>query len=193
MKERAVMTRTIGLIGFVTLLALSTGTAFAGKRAGVTLPDSAKVGGKKLVLNGMGVREATVFKIDVYVAGLYLEKKSSDSKSIIASDQNKMLVLRFVRDVDQDDLADAFEEGFDKNGGSAHKSKVKKLASWMADVEEGDTIKLAYSPGKGTVVHVKGKKKGTVEGADFAGILFKIFIGPKPPNTSLRVGLLGTG
>ncbi|MEE8408042.1 MAG: chalcone isomerase family protein [Myxococcota bacterium] len=185
--------RTVGIMGFATLLAVSASTADARQRAGVTLPNFVNLGGKKLVLNGLGIREATVFKINVYVAGLYLEKKASDSSAIIMSDQNKQLILHFVRDVDQDDLADAFTEGFEKNGGSALESKVKKLASWMSDVEEGDRIELSYSPGKGTAVHVRGKKKGTVEGKDFARVLFRIFLGPKPPNTSLRVGLLGTG
>ncbi|HEX6929025.1 MAG TPA: chalcone isomerase family protein, partial [Gammaproteobacteria bacterium] len=55
-----------------TLLAAAF-VAFAGgvsaaELAGVTLPDTASVGGQELVLNGMGLREK--FWVDVYVGAL---------------------------------------------------------------------------------------------------------------------------
>ena len=55
--------------------------------AGVTLPDSTQVAGKTLVLNGVGLR--TKFVVKVYVAGLYLEQKSSDPNAILKSDSPK--------------------------------------------------------------------------------------------------------
>ncbi|MFC1609323.1 chalcone isomerase family protein [Myxococcota bacterium] len=179
------------VLAVAALAALSSSPAAAGKKAGVTMPGSVNVGGKKLVLNGMGIRQATVFNINVYVAGLFLEKMSSDPASIIKSEQNKHLVLHFVRDVDRDDLVDAFEDGFENNGPSSLEPRVKKLIGWMSDVEVGDRIELTYVPKKGTTVSVGGKKKGSVDGADFAGTLLKIFVGPEPPNTSLKTGLLG--
>ena len=43
--------------------------------AGPKVPKSVTVGGKKCVLNGTGMREATVFKVDVYKGALYLPSK----------------------------------------------------------------------------------------------------------------------
>ena len=37
--------------------------------------DKSTVAKKELILNGLGVRLATLFKVKVYVAGLYTEKK----------------------------------------------------------------------------------------------------------------------
>ncbi len=163
----------------------------AATKGGVTLPDSINVEGKPLVLNGLGIREATVFNVDVYVAGLYLEKKSTDPKSIIDGDETKRLTLRFVRDVDRDDLVKAWNEGFEKNGGEKLGAKVKQLCDWMPDMKEGGDLTFTYVPGKGVTVSVNAKTKGTIEGADFAKTMWAIFLGPKPPNAGLKTGLLG--
>ncbi|HEY1965075.1 MAG TPA: chalcone isomerase family protein, partial [Acidobacteriaceae bacterium] len=61
--------------------------------AGVTLPDTAQVGGKTLVLNGLGLR--TKMMVKVYVAGLYLEQKSSDPNAIIKADAPKQIIMKF--------------------------------------------------------------------------------------------------
>ena len=53
--------------------------ACAAELAGVVMPEQVTVDGKTLVLNGLGLREATFLRVDVYVAGLYLEEKSQDA------------------------------------------------------------------------------------------------------------------
>ena len=169
------------------------GAAFAAKKEGVTLPDTVTVEGKDLVLNGLGVREATVFNVNVYVAGLYLEAKSSDGNAIAASEQVKRIDLVFVRDVDKDDITDAWASGFKKNGGdmAALKDRLSKLNSWMSDIKEKDVLSFSYVPTKGVTVSLKGQVKGTIEGADFAKAVFSNFVGPNPPNKGLKNGLLG--
>jgi len=42
-------------------------------------------------------------------------------------------------------------------------------------------------------VEFKGDVKGVVPGADFAQALFRIWLGPSPPNAGLKEGLLGKG
>ncbi|MEQ8272022.1 MAG: chalcone isomerase family protein [Deltaproteobacteria bacterium] len=171
-------------------LSLVPSLAFASKREGVSMKDAAKVGGKKVVLNGMGVRQATVFNVNVYVAGLYLEAKTRDPAEV-TKDGAKKILFHFVRDVDLDDLQDAFEEGFAKNGGGALKDRVKKLNAMMSDMKDGQRMSLEYAPGTGTTVFVLGKKKGVIPGEDFMKVLFTIFVGPKAPNRLLRDGMLG--
>jgi len=173
----------------ISLAAFTASTAHAGSKGGVIMPNTIKVAGKNLALNGMGIREATVFKVDVYVAGLYLETKSKDSKAIIASDTTKRIHMKFVRDVDREDLVKAWKQGFGSAG--ALKDRVKKLNSFMSDIEEGQDMMFTYVPGKGTEVSVKKKNKGLIPGADFGSALIKIWLGPKPPNPGLRNGMLG--
>ena len=45
------------------------------------------------------MREATWLKIKVYVAGLYLEAKSSDADAILRAELPKRIVFVFVRSV----------------------------------------------------------------------------------------------
>jgi len=110
------------------------GQAAAGELAGVALPDRITLDSKTLVLNGMGLREATWLKVDVYVAGLYLESKSSDPEAIIGSEQTKRLVMKFVRSVGRDDLRKAWNEGFEKSAGesTALRDRIATFNSWMS-------------------------------------------------------------
>lgn len=171
-----------------------TGVAAAGDKAGVSMPDKIDVGGKPLVLNGMGLREATWLKVDVYVAGLYLETVSSDAGAIIASQQTKRLVLRFVRDVDRGDILKAWNGGFKGNATvklETIQPLIDRLNAWMGDFEKGDTLVFTFVPGAGVQVDVNGARKGVLAGEDFGRSLLAIWLGPKPPTGALKKGLLG--
>jgi hypothetical protein len=172
---------------------LATGVAHAKSKSGVTVPDTVEVEGKTLQLNGLGTREATMFNVDVYVGALYLETKSSDANQILQSQQIKRLDLNFVRDVDRDDITDAWNDGFKKNGADVAKLKprIDKLNGWMAEMKKKDVLSFTYVPEKGLTVSVKGQVKGTIEGADFGQAFLAIWLGPKPPNGGLKKGLLG--
>jgi len=177
----------------VLVMDIRSGTA--GQLAGVSLPDQVAVDGRTLVLNGMGLREATLLRLHVYVAGLYLEARSSDAARILAADDTKRLLLHFVRDVGHDSLVGAWNEGFAKNGGPALpglRNRVETLNAWMVDVKRGDTLTFTQIPGRGVVVEVKGHAKGTLGGADFSRALWGIWLGDQPPNQKLKMGLLGS-
>jgi hypothetical protein len=177
----------------IALVTAFVGSAVAGTKAGVTMPDSIQVAGKRLVLNGMGLREATMFKVDVYVAGLYLETPSADATAIVRSDQTKRLVLRFVRDVGRGDIVKAWREGFQHNAtvpASQIQGEIDQLDGWMKDMSDGDTLTFTYVPNQGVAVDVNGARKGVLPGEAFASSLFAIWLGAKPPTGELKAGLL---
>lgn len=179
---------------FSLLLCAWSMPALAGKKAGVTMPDTIKVADKTLVLNGMGLREATVFKVDVYVVGLYVEEKSQNGAAIAASRKVKRMHLRFVRDVDRDDITEAWDNGFKKVAGKNLdnlKKRIETLKKWTEGVDDGKSIMLTYVPDKGVTFATNGKIKGTIEGDDFAEALFSIWLGDKSPYGGMRSGLLG--
>ena len=177
-----------------TLSVLAPPRALAAGLAGVTLPDHVEAEGKSLVLNGLGLRKATLFKVSVYVAGLYLEEKSSDPQRILEAPQVKRIVMQFVRGVGRKDLVKAWQESFAENapaGMAPLQPRVDTLNSFMSDVAKGESIAFTYAPGKGVTVEMKGQGKGPIPGEDFARALFGIWLGPKPPNPDLKSGLLG--
>lgn len=167
--------------------------AAAAECVGVAFPDQLEVDGKVLVLNGLGLREATMLKIDVYVAGLYLERKSGDPATILGTEQTLRFAMRFVRDVEREDIVEAFTEGYENAADNldALGDRIATLNRWMPSVADGDRLAFTYRPGKGLEVQVGDTVRGTIPGPDFARATLAIWLGDEPPNPGIKTGLLG--
>ena len=186
------MRKTFILLAVVVFLLAPICDLHAASLAGVTLPDTVQVGGTTLVLNGLGLRKKFVVK--VYVAGLYLQQKSSDPDAIIKADAPKRIVMQFVRDVSKSQIADAFNEGFNNNAPDAEKTMkadIDRLLGALEPVKEGDQMVFTYVPGTGTVFAINGKEKLTIGAPAFGPVLFSVWLGPKPPTADLKKGMLG--
>ena len=170
------------------------GAADAATCGDVQFADTTTVGSSDLVLNGLGVREATMFNVDVYVAGLYIPEKSVDGAAIIAANQPWQLLLKFVHDADAADVRDAFQNGFHRvTGGElgSMQDRIARLDAQIVDIKEGDYLSLTYDPvAASTVINLNGMS-GSIEGADFANALLRMSVGQDTPNQQLRAGLLG--
>jgi hypothetical protein len=186
-------TKRILLPAFV-VVALGASIAHGKECKGVNFPDQAQVEGSNLTLNGLGLRQATAFKVNVYVAALYVAKTSSDPNALLGSNAPSELVLQFVRNVGADDLRKGWSEGFEKNSKSqlpALKERIDMLNGWMADVKTGERLTFTQKPGAGVSVNVNGTVKGTIKGDDFSKAFLSIWLGADPPNPEIKVGLLG--
>lgn len=165
-------------------------SADAATLAGVTLPDSATVGGQPVVLNGIGLREK--YMIDVYVAGLYLTSKTTSAEQAITQDAPKRIVMSMVRDLTKEQLAESIQEAAAKQSLSAEaQAGIDQLSGWMAAVPEGGKVVLDYIPGQGTSLSISGSSKGTVAGTATMQAIWRIYLGSPPVTEDLRRGLLG--
>lgn len=185
--------KLIFLLAGVSVL-LGIGTVHARECAGISFPEELRSGGATLKLNGLGLREATVFKVDVYVAALYVVQTSPSADAILNSNTPKELILRFVRDVDRADVNKGWQEGFEKNAEGALpllKERIEAFKQMMPDMKTGQRLRLVHKPGAGIQVDIDNAVKGTVKGDDFARALFSIWLGSHPPNPGLTAGLLG--
>jgi len=186
------MRKTVLSLALVIFVAVSMFDLHAASLAGVTLPDAEQVGGKKLVLNGLGLR--TKFMIKVYVAGLYLEQKSSDPRAIIEAEAPKRIVMHFVHGVSTKQMADAFSDSFNDNSPDAMKTMkadIDRLLGALEPVKVGDEMVFTYVPGTGTTFAVNSKEKLTIAGPALGPVIFSVWLGPKPPNADLKKGMLG--
>ncbi|MDD2804639.1 MAG: chalcone isomerase family protein [Elusimicrobiales bacterium] len=161
---------------------------------GVAMPVALQFEGKKLLLNGLGLRTKVVFK--VYVAGLYLEKLSGNGEEIAASEQLKRIELSFLRSVDGADVAKAIADGFNNNAGAALpalKDRIAKFEKLIPDVKKGDRLLFVYRPGAaaGVELQYNGASLGKLEGKDFGDALLRVWLGPKPSDKNLQDGMLG--
>lgn len=186
------MRKSVLSLAVVTFVVASTFTLQAGTLAGVTLPDTAQVGGKSLVLNGLGIR--TKMMVKVYVAGLYLEQKTSDANAIIKSDAPKQIVMHFVHGVSKSQMSDAFSESFNDNTPDAvktMKADIDRLLGALEPLNSGDQMVFTYVPGTGTTMSIKGQDKLTIADPAFGQVMFSVWLGPKPPTADLKKGMLG--
>lgn len=184
------MRKTFCLTVFVFAAVLNL---LAASVSGVTFPDTATIDGKTLSLNGMGVRVKGMF-FKVYVAGLYVEQKSSDAATLLEGDQTKRLLMQFTRSVSKEQLSDSLREGLEANAPEALKSmkaEFDQVLDAMGSYNEGEQVSITYAPGKGTTLAVKGKDTLTIPGKPFAEAIFAIWLGPKPPTNDLKKKLLG--
>jgi hypothetical protein len=175
-------------------MALVAGVAEGKECKGVSFPDQAQLEGNTLTLNGLGLRQATMLKVNVYVGALYVAKTTNDPGAVLGANAPYELVLHFVRDVGAADVRKGWEEGFEKNAKGqlpALKERIAKLNGWMTDVKAGQRLTFSFKPGAGVQVNVNGAAKGTVEGDDFGKAFLSIWLGPEPPNAELKSGLLG--
>src|SRR5215470_17292886 len=139
----------------------------------------------------MGLRQATMLKVNVYVAALYVTKPSADSDAILSAPPPTQLSLHFVRGVGRSDLNKAWDEGFEANAKgqlTALKERIEKLKTLMADMKSGEQLSFTHKSGHGVAVDVAGAPKGMIERDDFAKALLSIWLGPNPPNAGLTGG-----
>ena len=169
---------------------VAVATVRAATLAGVELPDMVSVDGTKLVLNGLGLRQATVLRVKAYVGGLYLEKRTSDADTVINSRQLKRVTMKFLRDIDRNRLASGWADELREAGGKT--SEVAQFTALIPDVKKGDTMSFTWRPGSGIDAELNGKAHGSVPGDEFARALFTVWFGPKPGDENLKRGMLGT-
>jgi len=195
MMTKRIVLKLVVLIAFASAsLLLSGSSATAAEISGVKLPDQITLEGKTLKLNGTGLRQATILKVNVYAAGLYLQSPSGDGEAIANSDQFKSIEMVFMREVSAKQMADAFQEGFEKNcvaDCAKLKPDLSKLQGLMKDMKKGDTMAYHFLT-DGVEVMIRGQKAGAVGDKAFSHQLIRCWIGKNPPNAGLKEGLLGS-
>ncbi|MBU3660406.1 MAG: chalcone isomerase [Flavobacteriales bacterium] len=169
-------------------------TAFSQTKtiAGVKFPTTTKVNGKTLEMNGGGLREK--YWIDLYVAALYLENKTTDAGKIIYADDEQAIHIKIISgSVTRERFIESVKEGFSNaNHGKATPEQIKKFMGFFnEEIKEGDRINLEYTPKEGLVVIKNGTEKGKIEGVEFKKALFSIWLGSTPADATLKKGMLG--
>jgi hypothetical protein len=187
---RAVKVRAVMLAAAV--LAPLAGS-HAAELDGVAMPDTRVVDGTQMWLNGIGLRTFSLLGIRVYVAGLYLQRRSGDAETILHSPQWKLLHIRFLRDVDAEDARKAWRDGFEQNCHSPctlEPDGVRKFLAAVPSVHKGDESSLLFTS-KGVDVTLNGRTIGDIPDLHFAEVMLSTFIGPQPPTPQLKRELLG--
>ncbi len=183
-----------------TLIAVAwIGVAQGAEVAGVKLPDSVRVaaGGPQLVLNGAGLR--TRFFVKVYVAGLYLEKKSQTTAAVLALAGPKRVSMHLLRELSARQIHGALQDGVAANNSAEEQEtlmpqlgELDVVMAQLGPIKEGDVVTLDFVPGTGTVVTVNGQAKGNpIAGDALYRALLRVWLGDSPAQEDLKQALLG--
>jgi hypothetical protein len=130
------------------VVVVTVSVAHAADLEGVSMPDARMVDGIQMRLNGIGLRTYSVLGIRIYVAGLYLERRSGDPNTIIHSRQRKLLDIRFLRDVGADDARKAWLESFEQNCTAPcylDTHDVQRFLTAVPSVYRGDESTLLFT------------------------------------------------
>lgn len=181
------------LLCFLVIAAIVV-PVFARKVIGINFDEDYTVDGKKLVLNGVGLRMAEIalgFKVNVYAGGLYLEKLSSDAQAIIASPQTKLVRMIYAHSVDKEKSRKTWQENFEKNCAKCDSLKpiLETFKGMLEDMDEDQVQDFLFV---GTKIKLTSKKKpkGEIDSADFQKFLLSIWL-DHAPNPELKDGMLG--
>jgi hypothetical protein len=178
---------------FAGMPVVSAWTAIAADLDGVSMPPVISVAGHTLRLNGMGLRTYSIFHVHIYVAGLYLERPTSDAEAILQSDQMKLMMIRFVHDVSADQSRQAWSDALAENCvAPCHLSSADEalFLSLVPPFHRGDESVMLFDD-HSAQISVNGRHIGTVTDPAFARTLLANFIGRYPPTEAVRRGLLG--
>ena len=193
------MTHSLNRIALTLLASLAVTLAMAqpAEIEGVKLEPSAQVAGAALQLNGAGLRTRAFFK--VYVAALYVPKKSTDAQALLSQKGPRRVVITMLRNVDAETFVGALNDGLRDNHTEAQLAAIKPQVDALnatfksiGEAKKGDVIHFEFSPDTGTRISVNGQAKGSnMAGEEFFTAVLRVWLGDKPSDGGLKKGLLG--
>ena len=170
--------------------------AFAAQAAevgGILVPERLRIGGTELMLNGYAQRTATLFRVPIYVASLYVEHPSRDRDTIVHSADTKVLRFRFQYDVSIAQAQESWRKNLIGNCIAPCQLDQNDYEEFLAHVpamKVGDTFDLHFTKGAAKIV-ANGDTIGHIDHPKFAEALLLAFLGPNPGNPEVQSGLLG--
>ena len=181
------------ILRFLILLVFLITPLHAKEFHGANFPEKWKVGKAELVLNGVGIRQYSIFKVNVYVAGLYLEKASNDEGAVLNSTGVKHIRMHFLRDVTAQSTREGWREYLKDNAtvpwGELQESAEAYLSK-IPDIKEGQVFTHDFYNDR-VVLALENKVLAEISGKEFSRTCLSTWIGKKPSTEKLKAGLLG--
>jgi hypothetical protein len=149
-------------------------------------PAEIQVAGRRLLLNGTGIRRFLGF--EVLRGWLYLERRNTDAAAILASGSTKLLRLRYSVSVPRGRLVSGWEEGFRDGCGCEMPADFRAR---LRDLPAGQVEDWLFLPDHAEIAYA-GEAPVRV-GPRQGMMMLASFIGPDAASAGLRRGLLGQG
>lgn len=159
------------------------------------MPETYQVDGHSLVLNGYGLRTLTFLHIKIYVAALYLPRKTDDPNAILASPGPKVVVVHYLHHGSQEQVQARYREGEQENCGDGGcdislQGDFERLLNAVPPVEPGDTTDFVVTE-KSLRISFNRRPLEPFGRGTLGNLILAGFIGNRSPTPELRAGLLG--
>jgi len=182
------------IYAFLISLILTAGAAEALAIKGADFADKVTVSGKKLLLNGAGIKKKFFFSI--YACAFYLPQPTTDPVKAVSDDVCKQVIMHCLHSkIKSEKIIKGWNDGFFNNSQEKMNELSQRIATFNSffnqDMLENERITLSYTPGQGTSVTIKKKLRGTIPGKDFMQALLAIWLGNNPVDNDLKNDMLG--
>ncbi|ANQ52598.1 hypothetical protein MY04_5266 [Flammeovirga sp. MY04] len=172
---------------FTTLFSLGQTTEISN----VTLQNYINVHGKKMELNGAGVR--TKYFLPMYVSSLYLQDKSSNPNDVLYNVKHKVVQLDIISDfVTKERIEETVKEGFEyfRNSLEIDDEINMFLSVFKDEVVNGDKFQFVAEDTLCRIIK-NNNELLVIDNINFQKALFSIWLGNKPINDELKDEMLG--
>ncbi len=150
-----------------------------------------------LTVTGVGLREKTFMKFNVYVIVSYVAEdaklEDDQGEALLNLDAPKMIRMDLVRGFSREKLVNAFKDVIEENYDdlSAFAADMDEFFAYFKnDAEEGDILIFTYIPGVGLKTVLNGEEQGVISNFEFVKALWTVWFGEEPANDGLKEDLL---
>lgn len=180
-------------------VALALASAWYGAGAaeieGVHFPDSIELDGRRLALNGTGLRE--VYIIKTWVAALYTNAPAYSAAAVVG-DGDRRIAITLLADLSIDrlgrSLLDALRRNHEPEQLSAIEPQIQAFVAALQSIGptvKGDTLAIDMVQGTTRISFNDMAVGDPIPGPSFRDALLRAFVGDEPVDDNLRRSLLG--
>lgn len=162
----------------------------------VTFParETFQVAGQEVAMTATGaaLREKAWFNVYAICSYIDAGAKVADARALVAADVPKALVLVMERDVDGDDMAEAFEDAVRLNHPEPEfAAELQRFRAFFDPKEaiEGKKITFLHLPKVGVLCSIEGQGELKIESVAFAQAIWDIYLGPKNIGDDIKQGM----
>lgn len=156
----------------------------------------ALIGARAQALELNGVASFTELGEETYLAGLYIDWRSTDPADFFADYRERKMEVRFASQVSRRRWVNNWMQSIAINNSRQHLENAAEelsavLSTFEGNLFRGDHVEIHYLPESGTELRLNGHVLASGHSAAVFNLFLSSWLGPVPPSSQFRALLLG--
>ncbi len=177
--------KLLALTAAVSAELLVATPSLAAQIAGVTLPSTETVDGRRLRLKACAVREE--LWTNLYAVSLYLPQQTAAAQVVTAQSPKLVRIDVTYGGEVPNGLPAEWKQGLQHH---VSQEFLQTLQGLYNDLKSGDTVRVSYSPKSGTSLSVNGRDVASRPGDAVFNAMMRLWVGPNPVSQNIKRLLL---